>query len=80
MKSRTPEELAFKSGYHSGFKASLAVRRRLLQTLVRAALPLEALHLSVTWELAPEIKEEIEKAVLEIRDVVDKFQKGSNAK
>jgi hypothetical protein len=40
------------------------------RALTQAAIPLEALHASVTWELAPELKEEIAKALTVIREEI----------
>ncbi len=48
-------------------QAQAAVMR---QALVKAAVPLEALHASVKWELCSELKEEIATAVEETRDAL----------
>lgn len=45
----------------------MAENERLKKTLVAAALPLEALHSAVQWELCVEIREAIAEAVEQIR-------------
>jgi len=44
-----------------------AHKARLEEALVMCAIPLEALRAAVVWELAPEVKSEIERAIMSTR-------------
>ena len=47
-----------------------AEREKLIKALVIAAIPLEAINISVEWELADSIKWDIQEAVDHIRTVL----------
>ena len=51
-------------------------RNQLMNALVTAALPLEAIHLSVEWELCAEIKQSVAEAVQVIRPVLQQEESG----
>ena len=58
-------------------KKLLDDRNDLLETLVKAAIPLEAIYASVHWELAEELKDAVVDAVLAIRKVIAKVEEES---
>ncbi len=52
----------------------IAVTPDLLEAVIKAAIPLEAIYASVHWELAEELKDTVVDAVLAIRKVIDKME------
>ncbi len=50
----------------------IAAAPDLLEALVKAAIPLEAIHASVHWELAEELKDAVADAVSVIRKAIAK--------
>lgn len=62
--------------FHREWKAAEKERHRLQVALVLAAIPLEALLLSVTLELSPEIKRAVKDSADEIRAALNPAQSG----
>ena len=58
-------------------KKLLDDRNDLLEAVIKAAIPLEAIRASVHWELAEELKETVLDAVLAIRKVIAKVEEES---
>lgn len=71
------ELAAWQSGYAAGLAAGEAARWELVETLVIAAIPLEAIQASVTWELSDAIKSDIFQVIKKIRTILQKHEKGS---
>ena len=55
-------------------KKLLDDRNDLLEAVIKAAIPLEAIRASVHWELAEELKDVVVDAVLAIRKVIAKTE------
>ena len=55
----------------------IAVTPDLLEAVIKAAIPLEAIYASVHWELAEELKDAVVDAVLAIRKVIAKIEEES---
>ena len=58
-------------------KKLLDDRNDLLEAVIKAAIPLEAIYASVHWELAEELKDTVVDAVLAIRKVIAKVEEES---